>query len=150
MKALPGWTTLKSRWTAVSPRWKAILALVIVFAAGLAGGALIEDIADDLDRPVFAAADDDDDDDDLSEETILANLDLTPEQRAAIERAFEAREDRLESYWDTQLPDLDGLIDSSRSEIRAILTPDQLTIYDSNVTRLRIHERRELREIQDD
>lgn len=147
MKALPGWTTLKSRWMAVSPRWKAILALVMVFAAGLAGGALVEDIADDIDRPLFAAEYDDDDDDDLSEETILANLDLTPEQRVGIERAFEARENRLESYWDTQLPDLEHLIDSSRSEIRGLLTPEQLTVYDSQVTRLR---HRDMREEHDD
>jgi len=63
MKAFPGWTALMARWTAVSPRWKAILALVMMFAAGLDGGALLEDIADDIERPAFAAEDDDDDDD---------------------------------------------------------------------------------------
>lgn len=150
MKAFPGWTALKSRWRAANPRWKAMLALVMVFAAGLAGGPLVEDIVDDIDRPVFAADHDDDDDHDLSEETILANLDLTPEQRASIERVFEAREDRLESYWDTQLPDLEALIDSTRGEIRDILTPEQRTIYDSQLTRLRIRVRRELREDHDD
>jgi hypothetical protein len=148
MKAFPGWPALKARWTAVSPRWKAILALVMMFAAGLAGGALLEDIADDIERPAFAA--EDDDDGDYSEETILANLHLTPEQRASIERVFEAREDRLESYWDTQLPDLEALIDSSRGEIRVLLTPEQRTTYDSQLTRLRVHPRRELRGDHDD
>jgi Spy/CpxP family protein refolding chaperone len=137
------------RWAAVSPRWRAVLALVMVFAAGLAGGAALEDIVDDIDRPLFAAGDDDDDDD-VSEETILANLDLSPEQRASIERMFERREDRLEAYWDRQLPDLEALIDSSRSEIRGILTPEQRTTYDSQLTRLRVHVRRELREDHDD
>jgi Spy/CpxP family protein refolding chaperone len=137
------------RWAAVSPRWRAVLALVMVFAAGLAGGAALEDIVDDIDRPLFAAGDDDDDDD-VSEETILANLDLSPEQRASIERMFETREDRLEAYWDRQLPDLEALIDSSRSEIRGILTPEQRTTYDSQLTRLRVHLRRELREDHDD
>jgi Spy/CpxP family protein refolding chaperone len=137
------------RWAAVSPRWRAVLALVMVFAAGLAGGAALEDIVDDIDRPVFAAGDHDDDDD-VSEETILANLDLSPEQRASIERMFETREDRLEAYWDRQLPDLEALIDSSRSEIRGILTPEQRTTYDSQLTRLRVHLRRELREDHDD
>jgi Spy/CpxP family protein refolding chaperone len=137
------------RWAAVSPRWRAVLALVMVFAAGLAGGAALEDIVDDIDRPLFAAGDDDDDDD-VSEETILANLDLSPEQRASIERMFERREDRLEAYWDRQLPDLEALIDSSRSEIRGILTPEQRTTYDSQLTRLRVHARRELREDHDD
>lgn len=154
MKALPGWTALKSRWAGASPRWKGLLAIVTVFAVGLAGGAWLEDVVDDIDRPVFAAGDDDDeddaDDDDLSEETILANLDLTPAQRADIERAFEAREDRLESYWDAQLPDLEAVIDSSRIEIRGILTPEQRTTYDSQLTRLRVHAGRELREDRDD
>lgn len=150
MKAVPGWTGLKSRWTAVTPRWKAVLALLTVFVAGLAGGGLLEDIVDDIDRPAFAAEDHDDGDDDLSEETILANLDLTPEQRANIERVFEAREARLESYWDTRLPDLEAVIDSTRGEIRSILTPEQLTIYDSQLTRLRLHVRRALREDHDD
>lgn len=136
-------------WAAVSPRWKAVVALVMVFAAGLAGGALLEDIVDEIDRPVFAA-DNDDDDDDLSEEAILANLDLSSEQRASIERVFEMREDRLESYWDTELPSLEALIDSSRSEIRGILTPEQRIKYDSQLTRLRVHARRDLREDHDD
>jgi hypothetical protein len=134
---------------AAAPRWKAVLALVMVFAAGFAAGALVEDIADDLDRP-FAEADDDDDGGAQSEETILANLDLTPEQRAGIERVFEAREDRLETYWDSQLPDLDAVIDSSRDEVRGLLTPEQRTIYDSQVTRLRIYSRQGPREDNDD
>jgi Spy/CpxP family protein refolding chaperone len=134
---------------AMAPRWKAVLALVMVFAAGFAAGALVEDIADDLHRP-FAEADDDDDGGAPSEETILANLDLTPEQRAGIERVFEAREDRLETYWDSQLPDLDAVIDSSRDEVRGLLTPEQRTIYDSQVTRLRMYSRQGLREDNDD
>lgn len=148
MTSIPGWSALKSRWTAMAPRWKAILALIMVFAAGIAGGALVEDIADDIERP-FAEADDDDGGEE-SEETILANLSLTPEQRTGIERAFEAREDRLERYWDAQLPSLDAVIDSSREEVRSLLTPEQRTIYDSQVTRLQLYSRRELREEHDD
>ncbi len=149
MSAIPGWTAVRSRWSAVAPRRKAILALGLVFAAGLVGGAAIEDIADEIERPFFTAHRDDDEDAD-SEETILANLDLTPEQQASIEQVFEAREDRLESYWDARLPDLDLLIDSSRQEIRGILTPAQRAIYDSGLARLGIDERLELIEDHDD
>lgn len=146
MSRIAGWDALKARWAAVASRRKALLALLLVFAAGLGGGALLEDIVDEIDRPLFAAFDDDDDGDLPSEETLLANLDLTPDQRARIERVFEAREDRLERYWDTQLPELESVIDSSRDEIRAILTPDQRTIYDRHLNRLRLAPRRQYEE----
>lgn len=141
------WAALEARWSAVAPRRKAVLALLLVFAAGLGGGALLEDIVDELDRPLFAADDSDDDDaGDLSEETVLAHLDLTAEQRERIERVFEAREDRLERYWDARLPELESVIDSSRDEIRAILTPAQRSTYDSQLARLRFQPRRHFEE----
>jgi hypothetical protein len=141
--------SLTSRWKAIRPQWKAILALVMVFAAGIAGGSLMEEIADDFDRP-FAEADDDNGRPAASEENILANLDLTAEQRAAIERVFESREKRLEAYWDGQLPGLEAVIDSSRQEVRTILTPAQRTAYDTQLVHLRVHPRRGLQEDDDD
>ncbi|HEX2219872.1 MAG TPA: hypothetical protein VHG35_13790 [Gemmatimonadales bacterium] len=144
-----GWTALRNRWSAVGPRRKAWLALLLVFALGLAAGALIEDMADEIDRPLFTAGGHDDDDD-ISEEDLLDDLSLSREQRAAIERAFDSREDRLESYWEAQLPELETLIDSSRDEIRAILTPEQRAIYDSQLMRLRSDSRRQLGEDDDD
>lgn len=134
----------------VTPRWKAIVALVMVFAAGIAGGALVEDIADEFERPFAEADDDDGGRPAASEENILANLDLTAEQRAAIERVFESREERLEGYWDAQLPGLEAVIDSSRQEVRTILTPVQRTAYDSQLVQLRVHPRRTLKEDDDD
>jgi Spy/CpxP family protein refolding chaperone len=150
MKPIPGWTGLKSRWTAVSPQWKAILALVLVFITGFAAGALVEDIADEMERPFAVADDDDDGGRPRSEETILANLALSPEQRLQVERVFQSREDRLEAYWDDQLPDLDSVIDSSREEVRSLLTPEQRTIYDSQVNELRTRSRQPSREDDDD
>lgn len=147
---MTGWTALKNRWGAVAPRRKAWLALLLVFAAGIAAGALLEDIADEIDTPLFAARGHHGDDDDLSEEDLLDDLSLSREQRVAIERVFDSREDRLESYWEAQLPELETLIDSSRDEIRAILTPDQRAIYDSQLTRLRSDSRRRLGEDDDD
>jgi hypothetical protein len=149
MSRIPGWTAVRSRWSAMAPRWRATVVLVMVFAAGAAGGALLEDIVDDIDWPGFADRGHGDDSDD-SEETILANLDLTAQQRASIERLFEQREDRLESYWDAQLPELERLVDSSREEIRSLLTPAQRTIYDTHLARLKVQLRRDLREDEDD
>ncbi len=131
------------------PRWRALLVLLLVFAVGLGVGAMSEDVLDELDRPLFAGHHDHEDGDE-SEEDLLADLDLTAGQRAAIERVFEAREDRLESYWDLQLPGLEALIDSSRAEVRALLTPAQRTTYDSRVASLRLYPRHELGEDDDD
>ena len=150
MSPLPGWAGMKSRFMAVSPRRRALLALAMVFAAGLAGGALLEDVVDDLDNPFAAAGDHDDNDDFDSEEDILANLDLTPDQRAGIERVFQAREDRLERYWESQLPGLETVVDSSRAEIRTILSPAQRATYDSGLTRLRVYSKKDWREDHDD
>ena len=148
MSRIPGWQALRQRWAAVAPRRRAVIALLLVFATGLAGGALLEDIVDEIDRPLFAA--DDHDDDDFSEERLLRNLDLTGEQRSRVERAFAAREDRLEAYWEGRLPELESMIDSSREDIRAILTPDQRAVYDSQLRRLRLQPRHELEEDDDD
>ena len=130
-------------------RLKAWLTLLLVFAAGLGAGLLIEDIVDELDRPLFGAAGHDDDDD-FSEEDLLEGLNLSREQRAAVERAFESREDRLESYWEARLPELETVIDSSREEIRSLLTPEQRALYDRHLTRLRLHPQRQLGEDDDD
>jgi hypothetical protein len=145
MTRLPGWSAFRTRWSAMTPRWRAIVALLMVFAAGAAGGALFEDIVDEIEWPEFEGRDHKGSRT-VSEETILANMDLTSEQRAGIERLLEAREDRLESYWDAQLPELEGLVDSSRQEIRSLLSPEQQAIYDTHVSRLRADLRRDLRE----
>ena len=149
MSRIPGWQAMKTRWTAIAPRRKALLALLLVFVTGLTGGALIEDIVDQIERPFFAA-DHDDDDDGLTEESLLERLDLTAEQRVRIERAFEAREDRLEAYWDAHLSELESVFDSSRQDIRAVLTPDQRAVYDSQLGRLRLQSRRDLEEDDED
>jgi hypothetical protein len=143
-----GWTTWRARWGAVAPRRKALLALLLVFAGGLAAGALLEDVVDEIERPLFAARDYDEDD--LTEESLLASLGLSPEQEAQIERLFDSREDRLEAYWDARLPELERMIDSSRDEIRATLTPGQRGVYDSQLVRLRFQPRRDLEDDDDD
>ncbi len=135
------------RWSAVQPRWRAALALAMVFVAGVAGGALIEDLADAVEDAVFTA---DHDDDDESEEAILKKLDLTASQREGVARALQAREARLEVYWDAQLPRMELLLDSSRNTIRTLLTPSQREAYDTYISRLRLNPRHELEEHDDD
>jgi hypothetical protein len=115
-------------------RRSGILALAAVFLVGLAGGAVLEEVVDDIDWPSASHAGDNDkpDDpmDDDAEEAFFDRLGLAADQRAAVERALDAREDRLEHYWEGKLPELRALVDSSRAEIRLLLTPEQQSAYD--------------------
>jgi hypothetical protein len=119
----------------LSARRSAMLALAAVFLVGLAGGAVLEEVVDDMDWP-FAAHDDGDRDrpddpmDDDAEEAFFDRLGLSRDRREAVERAFDAREDRLKLYWEGKLPELQALVDSSRSEIRLLLTLEQQAAYD--------------------
>jgi Spy/CpxP family protein refolding chaperone len=123
------------------PRGTALLVLAAVFLVGLAAGAVVEEAVDDVRWP-FAGRNDgahqpsDDPLDDDAEEDFLERLGLRPEQYTAVEKALDARQDRLERYWRDKMPDLRAIIDSSRAEIRLLLTPEQQAAYDRWVTDL--------------
>ena len=117
-------------------RRTAILALVAVFFAGGATGWVLEDAVDDVhwfDRPGHEGPDGgpaSDPLDDDAEEDFLESLGLTAAQRETIDAVLDRREDHLESYWKTRLPDLQAVIDSSRNDVRAVLSPEQRAAYD--------------------
>jgi hypothetical protein len=122
-------------------RRTAVLVLAAVFLVGLAGGAVLEEVVDEAPWPWSERAADrqpkpDDPWDDDAEEAFLERLGLRPEQLRAIDRALDAREDRLERYWEGKLPELRGIIDSSRAEIRLLLSPEQQAAYDRWITNL--------------
>src|SRR5687768_18004543 len=74
---------------------------------------------------------------------IFDELDLTPEQRARIDGIMARRRERTDSLWQTDGTRIRAAVDSTRAEIRAVLTPDQATEYD----RLRAeHEEKKRRE----
>jgi hypothetical protein len=118
-------------------RRTAVILLLTVFVAGGAAGWLLEDVADDIhwpdghgegskpDRP-----DEDEPFDDDAEEEFLETLDLSRSQLDSVDDLLDRREDRLEDYWKSRLPDLQALVDSSRQEIRSLLTPEQRAAYD--------------------
>ncbi len=126
-------------------RRTAVLVLLAVFLAGAAAGWLLEEVADDLDWRMPAGARheppdrDDDPLDDDAEEDFLESLGLTRAQLDSVDRLLDAREDRLEAYWATRLPDLEGLIDSSRAAIRELLNPEQRAAYDRWARQQRDH-----------
>ena len=118
-------------------RRTAVIVLLAVFLTGGVAGWLLEDVVDDVhwpgghsqgttpDRP-----DEDEPFDDDAEEDFLESLGLGRAQLDSVDHLLDRREDRLEDYWKSRLPDLQSLVDSSRQEIRALLTPEQRAAYD--------------------
>ena len=131
-------------------RGLAALVLAAVFILGLTCGVVVEDLLDDMDWPVLGQWEEsdweDEADDDDADEALLEGLSLSREQRAEIERILERREDRLEAYWSRRLPEIQALIDSTRAEIRNLLTPDQQVVYDRRLDQLRAEQTREARD----
>jgi hypothetical protein len=118
-------------------RRTAVLLLLAVFLAGGAAGWLLEDVVDEIHWPgghregsTIARPDDDEPLDDDAEEDFLETVGLSQSQLDSVDHLLDRREDRLEDYWKSRLPDLQALVDSSRREIRALLTPEQRAAYD--------------------
>jgi hypothetical protein len=118
-------------------RRTAVILLLVVFLAGGAAGWLLEDVVDDIHWPGRQGeastpdrSDEDEPFDDDDEEDFLESLGLSRAQLDSVDQLLEQREDRLEDYWRSRLPDLQVLVDSSRQEVRALLTPEQRAAYD--------------------
>jgi hypothetical protein len=119
-------------------RRTAVLVLLAVFLVGGMAGWVLEEIVDDRDWPSLEVEHDDDDGrpgdrdplDDDAEEAFLKRLGLSAEQYRTADRLLDEREDRLEAYWSGRIPEIEALVDSTRQEIRKLLTPEQQAAYD--------------------
>lgn len=72
---------------------------------------------------------------------LLQQVDLTADQRARIEAIMERGHQRIDAFWDTDGKRLRGIVDSTRAEIRAQLTPAQRAEYDRLVAEHRARKR---------
>lgn len=79
------------------------------------------------------------DEDESPEAGLFAGLALTAAQEERVEQILERREDRLEAYWVSRLPEIGGIMEASYGEIRAVLTPEQRPAFDARVRELRGH-----------
>ncbi|WP_420128623.1 hypothetical protein [Longimicrobium sp.] len=61
---------------------------------------------------------------------IFDELDLSPEQRTRIDGIMARRRERTDSLWKTDGTRIRAAVDSTRAEIRAVLTPQQALEYD--------------------
>jgi hypothetical protein len=120
-------------------RRTAVLVLLAVFLVGGATGWVAEELTEGIrwpgrhEHPRDTRSDRPDPDepfDDDDEEDMLETLGLSRAQDDSVDRLLDVREDRLEDYWKSRLPDLQAIVDSSRREIRAVLTLEQRTAYD--------------------
>ena len=109
----------------------AALLLLLTFAVGSLTGMALEE-ALGIDWFEFL-----DEDSDEEPDRLLAGLDLSREQRARAEEILEREEDRLEEYWESRLPEIQGILEQSYSEIREILRPEQREAFDQRVRTLR-------------
>lgn len=72
-----------------------------------------------------------------AEEGMFAGLALTEAQARRIEAIRGRREDRLEVYWESRLPDIQRIMADSYGEMRAVLTPEQQPEFDRRVRAMR-------------
>ena len=108
-----------------------ILLLAATFSVGALSGMAVEE-AMGLDWFDFL-----DEDASPSEDRLFAGMELTAAQRAQIEQIRERREDRLEAYWESRVPDIQRVVDLSYGEMRAVLPPDRHAEFDRRVRELR-------------
>ena len=108
-----------------------ILLLAATFSVGALGGMAVEE-AMGLDWFDFL-----DEDAAPSEDRLFAGMELTGAQRARIDEIRDLREDRLEAYWASRLPDIQRIVDQSYGEMRAVLPPDRHADFDRRVRELR-------------
>lgn len=68
-----------------------------------------------------------------AEDGLFAGLSLSAAQRRRIDAIQERREDRLEAYWESRLPDIQRIMGDSYAEMRGVLTPEQRPVFDRRV-----------------
>lgn len=109
----------------------AALLLAATFAVGGLAGMAVEE-AMGLDWFDFL-----DEDAGPSEGRLFAGMALTRDQERRIDEILERRDDRLEAYWESRLPDIRRIMDDSYGEMRAALAPEQRPAFDRRVRGLR-------------
>jgi len=107
-----------------------MLLLAATFAVGGLGGMAAEE-ALGLDWFDFL-----DEDAGPADARLFAGMTLTSAQERRIDDILERREERLEAYWETRLPDIQRIMGESYGEMRRVLTPEQRTAFDRRVREL--------------
>jgi Spy/CpxP family protein refolding chaperone len=115
-----------------------MMLLMVTFVAGGLVGAAANRVLEA--RPVTAAASAPDRGCER-EQDVFERLDLSPQQRERVDEILARRREQADIFWQDAGPRLHELMDSTRAEIRNVLTPEQRAEYDRHRA-----ERRERRE----
>lgn len=108
-----------------------ILLLAATFSVGALGGMAVEE-AMGLDWFDFL-----DEDAAPSEERLFEGMSLTAQHRERIDDIRDRREDRLEAYWESRVPEIQRIVDQSYAEMRAVLPAERQAEFDRRVRELR-------------
>jgi Spy/CpxP family protein refolding chaperone len=65
------------------------------------------------------------------ETALIEQLDLTPEQRTRVDSILERRRSEAHAFWESEGKRLQTIVDSTRLEVSAVLTPQQQARYDA-------------------
>jgi len=117
--------------------------LVATFVAGALAGAAFDRVA--VARPADAAARAGDCERPHGgrKGMVVDQVSPTPEQRQRIEAIMERRRTQMDAFWNGEGQRLRSIVDSTREEIRAVLTPEQRAEYDRLMAERRAHKERE-------
>lgn len=105
-----------------------IVVLAVTFAAGAVAATAIDQVL--LADPTSRAVADRAEKCDQKRGRLLDRLDLTHDQRARIDAILERRRAQTDRFWTEAGPTLEAIMDSTRAEIRAVLTPEQRELHD--------------------
>lgn len=111
--------------------------LVATFLVGALAGAAVDRVLS-ADVPEARR---DGRDDDRRRSYVIDRIDMTADQRAAIDAILERRSARMRAVWKETGPRLEAITDSARAEIMGVLTPEQRAQYEQHL-RAR-HDRKE-------
>ena len=111
--------------------------LAVTFLAGALAGAAIDRTLVDTDDRRHTEERDRQDRDERERSYIIDRVEMSEEQRAAIDSILERRVDRMRAVWREVEPHLDAITDSARTEIMDVLTAEQRTEYEAMLDRAR-------------
>jgi Spy/CpxP family protein refolding chaperone len=120
--------------TAKRARVTGIAILAIMFLVGALSGAATMRVVSADDTPMRMGPQ-------RAHPDLLERLELTPEQRSRIDGILERRRAEMEEFWDQHRPTLRAITDSTRAELRALLTPEQREIEERFMEERKAHQK---------
>lgn len=102
--------------------------LAVTFGAGAIAATAVDQVL--LADPASHTVADGDEKCDRKRGRLLDRLDLSQDQRARVDAILERRRAQTDRFWAEAGPTLEAIMDSTRAEIRAVLTPEQRELHD--------------------